>query len=123
MTDITNLADRAARIRVLNDQLRQNFLTNPRRIPGAFKVLLTQGLQSLSEASLGRLLDNVAGFTAFDDGNDPHREHDFGAIEHDGERYFWKIDYYDRQLTMGSDDPSDPAVTVRVLTIMHASEY
>lgn len=123
MTDTTNPADRTARIRALNDQLRQNFHTSPGRVPGAFKVLLTQGLQSLSEVSLGQLLDKVAGFTAFDDGNDPHREHDFGAVEHDGAHYFWKIDYYDRQLTMGSDDPGDPAVTVRVLTVMHASEY
>lgn len=123
MTDLTNLADRATRIRALNDQLRQNFQTDPIRVPGAFKVLLTQGLQSLSEVSLGQLLDKVAGFTAFDQGNDPHREHDFGAIDHDGERYFWKIDYYDRLLTMASDDPADPAVTVRVLTIMTASEY
>lgn len=123
MTDITNLADRTAKVRALNDQLRQNFHTNPGLVQGAFKVLLTQGLQSLPEVSLCQLLDKVAGFTAFDDGNDPHREHDFGAIEHDGERYFWKIDYYDPQLTMGSDDPSDPALTVRVLTVMHASEY
>jgi len=38
------------------------------------------------------------------------------------ERYFWKIDYYDRSLRFGAEDPSDTTETVRVLTLMHASE-
>ena len=50
-------------------------------------------------------------------------EHDFGAIDLDGERFFFKIDYFDLTRALYSTDPADPAVTERVLTIMLASEY
>ena len=39
------------------------------------------------------------------------------------EKFFWKIDYYDRKTEFGSPDPADPALTTRVLTIMRADEY
>jgi hypothetical protein len=69
------------------------------------------------------LLRRVAEFTEFKADNDPYGEHDFGKIEIEGESYFWKIDCYDKSLESGSPDPSDPAVTTRVLTIMRADEY
>jgi len=44
-------------------------------------------------------------------------------LTYEGEKIFWKIDYYDRALKYGSEDPADPEQTTRVLTIMLASEY
>jgi type I restriction enzyme, R subunit len=70
-----------------------------------------------------KLFDRVRNFNEFTEDNDPHGEHDFGAIELDGEMYFWKFDYFDPSMEYGSDDPSDPTKTTRVLTIMHRSEY
>ena len=29
---------------------------------------------------------------------DPHREHDFDSFELEGEKLFWKIDLYEREL-------------------------
>jgi Protein of unknown function (DUF3768) len=55
--------------------------------------------------------------------NDPYGEHDFGKVVIDGQDFFWKIDYYDHTLCFGSENPADPNVTTRVLTIMMASEY
>ena len=40
-----------------------------------------------------------------------------------GEDHFWKIDYYDHALENGSENPADPEITRRVLTIMRADEY
>lgn len=69
------------------------------------------------------VIRRVATFSDFTPNNDPHGEHDFGAFELGGRRFFFKLDYYDPTMTYGSDDPTDPAKTTRVLTIMLAEEY
>ena len=101
----------------LNDKARKGLL------PGSTKVLLTREVTALPEDALERLVAAVKTFDAFSKDNDPYGERDFGSIDLEGERYFWKIDYYDRSLRFGAEDPSDTTETVRVLTLMHASEY
>lgn len=55
--------------------------------------------------------------------NDPYGEHDFGKVVVNGVSCFWKISYYDNRLEYGSEDPANPDITTRVLTIMLTSEY
>ena len=66
---------------------------------------------------------DAAAFDDFCHANDPHEEHDFGSFEVDGHTIFFKIDYFDRELSMHSPDPADPAITQRVITIMLAEDY
>jgi hypothetical protein len=89
----------------------------------AGRAVQTAGISSLPPEDQSAIREKVENFDAFTPDNDPHKEHDFGAFEHNGQRIFWKIDYYDTTMTKGSEDPSDPRQTVRVLTIMLASEY
>ncbi|MEP1964242.1 DUF3768 domain-containing protein [Tateyamaria sp.] len=69
------------------------------------------------------LAQAVTEFSQFTGDNDPHVEHNFGAFEFHSHKLFWKIDYYDKNYSMGSDDPADLSKTRRVLTIMLADEY
>jgi hypothetical protein len=87
------------------------------------RVFQTSGISALPEEDRSAIFEKVETFDVFTPDNDPHKERDFGAFEHNGQRIFWKIDYYDTTMTKGSEDPSDPKQTVRVLTIMLASEY
>jgi Protein of unknown function (DUF3768) len=103
------------RVRELNDKLRQH-------LTGGM-ALITPGVAALGQESVDRIIKTVATFDDFCHANDPHEEHDFGAFELDGEKVFFKIDYYDRDLKCHSPDPSDPKVTRRVITLMLASEY
>ena len=103
------------RIRVLNDEFRRTFLGG--------RVLLTTGVNALPQEARIILLQKVQGFDTFDLSNDPYHEHDFLRVEMEGQTYFAKIDYYDLGMTAGSEDPSNPAKTIRVLTIMCADEY
>lgn len=84
---------------------------------------ITDGVNAFGPLFALEAVGAVARFDSFTADNDPHGEHDFGAVEVAGERIFWKIDYYDLQLRYGSDDPANPDVTRRVITVMLASEY
>ena len=85
--------------------------------------MITSGIQALGTEGVAHVLAAVAGFDAFTGDNDPHNEHDCAILTVDGHRVMFKIDYYDRDLTHHSPDPSDPTVTERVMTVMLASEY
>jgi hypothetical protein len=85
--------------------------------------MVTAGVQALGGDGVAVLVAAVRDFEDFTADNDPHGEHDFGTVEHEGVRYFWKVDAYDPSTTYASPDPADPHVTQRVLTIMRADEY
>jgi hypothetical protein len=85
--------------------------------------MITPSVQELTDEERAQLLSAVREFNQFDADNDPHHEHDFGATELHGQKWFWKFDYYAPDMRMGSHDPADIENTRRVLTIMHASEY
>jgi hypothetical protein len=104
------------KIAVLNDLCRT-------AMGVAGRLVQTQGITALPLSEQSAIREKVETYSDFGPGNDPHGERDFGSFEHAGETIFWKIDYYDRTLRAGSEDPSDPKQTVRVLTIMLASEY
>ena len=82
--------------------------------------MMTAGVIALGRAKQMAILDAVAAFDSVDADNDPYGEADFGALQVEGERILFKIDYYDRSLTGHSPDLADPSVTTRVLTIMLA---
>ena len=107
--------DVAACVRTLNDNFRSTFIGG--------QVLMTQGVDALPIDTKARVILAVQRFNEFSADNDPHREHDFGSFEVEGERYFWKIDYYALDMDGGSEAPADPKKTTRVLTIMRADEY
>jgi hypothetical protein len=124
--------ERTARIARLNDRARQ-------AMGLACTAFATVGFRSLPDADQSRVRELIETYDAFDEDSDPHGERDFGAVyqladgrwtterprtgDDERERVFWKLDYYDRDLQFGSEDPANPAVTRRVLTIMLSDEY
>lgn len=111
MTDLSS----SRPIARLNDAFRTTFTGG--------RVVLTAGINALPYRTKAAVLTAVRQFADFNQDNDPHAEHDFGSFEIDGRRFFWKIDCYDLKLEGASPNPADPSVTVRVLTLMLASEY
>lgn len=103
------------KIRDLNDALRQ-------RGTGG-RIVLTAGIQALGQTAVNEIVAAIRTFSAFTPDNDPYGEHDFAAITVNGTKIYYKIDYYDRDLQYQSPDPTNPAITIRVMTIMLACEY
>lgn len=99
----------------LNDLLRSTGI--------GWEILVTRGIQALREDYRNRLIMAVRSFDNFTPDNDPYSEHDFWNIALVGQNNYFKIDYYDKNREYGSEEPSNPSITSRVMTIMSASEY
>ena len=108
----------------LNDRFRSRLgvPTFGDEVPGQF--VFTRGIQGLPPEVQIELWRAVRMFDGFTEDSDPYGEHDFGSIDHPAAgRVFWKIDYYDRTYSAGTEDPCDLAQTRRDLTLMLAEEY
>ena len=100
----------SAKIAELNDEHRRSMTG----------CTVTRGITALTSV-VNDIFVRVRDFKDFIEDNDPYGEHDFGSFEILGNRIFWKIDYYNQELT-GWCDPLSPDCN-RVLTIMLAEEY
>jgi hypothetical protein len=103
------------RIRTLNDALRKNFSQG--------HAVMTTGIAALGSEAVANIIKTIEVYDDFCHANDPHEEHDFGSFEADGHTIFFKIDYFEKELAYHSPDPSDQAITKRMITIMLAEEY
>jgi len=111
----------AEKIARLNDLLRQGDTK-------IGEIRIARTVKALPPEQQQKLLQLVRDFNSFEAGNDPYGERDFLTIKLDGESYFFKIDYFDKQAWLenrevGSELPEDPDKTWRIATLMHSDEY
>ena len=109
------MAHTTGTIRRLNDELRRSLQTGI--------AVVTPGVAALGREAVQNIFRTISVYDDFCKENDPYDEHDFGNFEANGEKIFFKIDYFDSNLNAHSPDPADPSVTERVITIMLAEEY
>jgi hypothetical protein len=106
---------RTVAIRTLNDKFRENLSLGV--------AIITPGVAALGVEAVERIVRTIAAFDDFSADCDPPGERDFGAFDAEGQRIFFKIDYYDQTMSMHSPDAADAKATTRTITVMLAHEY
>ena len=102
-------------IAILNDKFRKSFIGG--------EVLLSAGIAAMSSEDKANIISMVQNFNDFTPSNDVYGEHDFLSIDYKGNKIFAKIDYYDLNYEFMSENPANPDITNRVLTILLSCEY
>ena len=99
----------------LNNDFRKSFIGG--------EVLLSAGIAAMSSEDKANIVALVQNFDNFTPDNNPYSENDFGSFDYKGEKILWKIDYYDLNNQYHSENPANPDITNRVLTILLSCEY
>ena len=102
-------------IATLNDNFRKSFIGG--------EVLLSAGIAAMSSEDKANIISMVQNFNDFTHSNDVYGEHDFLSIDYKGNKIFAKIDYYDLNYEFMSENPANPDITNRVLTLLLSCEY
>lgn len=105
------------KIRALNIAFWRNPLMNGR-------LMMSRYVADRGPAFHQKCIEALAGYDAWNADNDPWHEADFCTLDIDGEKVFAKLDCYDKHdQNFGSEDPADPAKTLRIGTLMMPEEY
>jgi hypothetical protein len=86
-------------------------------------VVKTDGIAALPEMDQVEIILRIRMFDDFNKPSDPYGEHDFGSLYASGNKVFFEIEYFDKDLNFGSENPTDPEMTTRIMTVMLANEY
>jgi hypothetical protein len=119
-SDLSCAQQRTERIALLNDAARQG---NDRmaRIVMTSGLLAELGGDTVAQTMMAqaRLMAALRHCTFAPDSP----ERDFASMDVDGIKVLMKVDYYDTELAFGSEDPANPAMTRRVITLMRPADY
>lgn len=102
-------------IAILNNKFRKSLIGG--------EVLLSAGISAMSLEDKANIISLVQNFDDFNENNDPYKEHDCASFDYKGNKILWKIDYYDLNHKYMSEDPANPDITNRVLSILLAEEW
>lgn len=123
--------DHTAEVARLNDAARAGSLPTSRTVftPALADILAGDaddpGTRQLNLMLGQRAIRKLINETPIEPGNDPHGERDFGVVEFQGHKIFWKVDVYanDGTFLWGSETPWDAEQSFRVVTIMLANDW
>lgn len=117
-------------IQLKNDEFRRNLIENYQNSSSTPRVFFAPGFTGYYETDqplFYKVLQTIIGLGEehFNEDNDPHQEHDMAFVDVMGEKFFFKIDYYDSTFTSfaGAENLLDDSKCFRVLTVGHSSDY
>ncbi|HQU67304.1 MAG TPA: DUF3768 domain-containing protein [Albidovulum sp.] len=91
------------------------------------RIVATRGIREMGTAFVAAALAVVREDESFADDHSRYGSRSFGMpeIAHEGDsfRIYWKIDLCANDGIMGPEDESDPAQTIRILTLCLPEEY
>ena len=118
---IVEMKSRTERIAELNDRCRLGLDPQAKHmLSRGCLAAFASGFTAEGIAAIAELLESTRVYE-FEPGDG--RERDFGSFDFRGQRICFKIDYYDLALEFGSEDPADPSITTRVMTVMLTSDH
>jgi hypothetical protein len=111
------MTDQLSRIAMLNDRCRLGLDRHARIVITATCLAALAGEAGLTGEMVAQA-EAVAAIRRYIFKPEDGPERSRGKMMIRGRTVRFKIDYYDRSLEWGSEDPGDPLVTTRVVTIM-----
>jgi hypothetical protein len=107
----------SSRIKELNIQFWREPYKNGR-------LMMTAGVAARGTHFHLKCIHALRVYDSWNPDHDPRDEADMCVLDIDGEKVWAKIDCYDKHdQNFGSEDPADPAKTLRVGTLLFPEEY